>query len=233
MPILILIRHGENDWVGKRLAGRTPGVHLNEKGQVQAQKIAEALSKAPIKAVYSSPLERAMETAVPLAQALSLDVQPHPGLMEIDFGRWQGKTSKQMHRMKLWKTVSEQPSQAVFPEGESFVGAQQRLVAAVDEILLHHEKEDLIALVSHSDAIKLLVAHYLSLPLDNFQRLGVDTASISLVALGEGHPYLVNMNYVLGASFSFQKPEKKPRKGRGKSSGDKNGSSNPVEKSDQ
>ena len=84
MPVILLIRHGENDYVKKqRLAGRMAGVHLNQNGQKQAQALAETLGRAPIKAIYSSPLERAMETAAPLAQALGLPVQPRPGLIEV------------------------------------------------------------------------------------------------------------------------------------------------------
>src|SRR3954452_18283038 len=102
MTTILLIRHGENNMVGKRLAGRLPDVHLNDRGKQQAQQLAEALCKAPLKAIYSSPLERAVETAEPLAAELGLPVQIAPGLIELGYGDWQGKTLKQLSRLKLW-----------------------------------------------------------------------------------------------------------------------------------
>ncbi len=214
MPILLLIRHGSNDFVGKRLAGRLPGVHLNEKGRQQAEALAQALCNAPIKAIYSSPLERAAETAEPLAQALHLPVNLRPGLMEIDFGDWVGKTLGQMHRMKLWKTVQQAPSQARFPHGESFGEAQQRIVAELDAIVAGHEKDDLLACFSHSNSIKLALAHYLGLPLDNFQRLSIDTTSVSVVYLGgEYPPHVAHVNQVAHLALpDGKKPEKKAKK---------------------
>ena len=216
MTTLLLIRHGENNFVGKRLAGWLPGVHLNEKGRQQAEKIAQALTPAPIKAIYSSPLERAMETALPLSQALNLTIQTRPGLSEINFGQWQGKTIKQLSRLKLWKVVQQTPSQMRFPDGESFVEAQQRLVADVQAIVSAHDPKDWVACFSHSDAVRLIVTHFLSIPLDNFQRVSIDTASITVLHLGEhkGTPLvqLGAINYVPGLSFEPPKePEKKAK----------------------
>lgn len=91
MAIFLLIRHGENDWVGKKLAGRLPGVHLNKNGLTQAEELASSLRNLPIKAIYSSPLERAMETAQPLAEAKALEINICENLSEINFGNWQGK----------------------------------------------------------------------------------------------------------------------------------------------
>ena len=183
MPIFLLIRHGDNDYVGRRLAGHLPGVHLNEKGRQQAELIAKILCKAPIKAIYSSPLERAIETATPLAQALNLPVCIRPGLIEINFGRWQGKTGKQMRRLKLWKVVQETPSQMRFPDGESFVDAQERLRQEIEAIREAHDDKDLVVCFSHNDAISLVIAFYLGLPLDHFQRLSFGTASMTVLSL--------------------------------------------------
>lgn len=185
MPVLLLIRHGENDLVGKRLAGRMPGVHLNDRGRQQAERVALALEHAPIRAVYSSPLERAVETAAPLARLLGQEVQVRQGLIEIDFGAWQGFTGKQMRRARLWKAVQTAPSQVVFPQGESFSAAQARMAAEVSDIAASHEEKDLVAIYSHADSIRLTVAHFLGLPLDNFQRLSIDTASITVLMLGK------------------------------------------------
>jgi probable phosphoglycerate mutase len=201
MPIILLIRHGENNFVGKRLAGRLTGVHLNENGKKQAEAVAHALCEAPLKAIYSSPLERAVQTAEPLAAMLNLQIQIHPGFLEIDFGEWQGKTLKQLSRTKLWKTVQNKPSEFCFPGGETFTAAQERVVAALEEIKTISGKKDMVACFSHSDTIKLAVSHYLGMPLDAFQRVNIETASITALMLGEGSPFLLNVNHVLDRQF--------------------------------
>jgi probable phosphomutase (TIGR03848 family) len=220
MPVILLIRHGENSFVGKRLAGRLPGVHLNENGIKQAQAIAALLKEAPITAIYSSPLERAMETAQPLAEALNMPVQPCDGLLEVNFGQWQGKTIKQLGRLKLWKTVQEKPSEMRFPEGESFAEARERVVLAIEEIKANAGEKDIIACFSHSDTIRLAVSHYLAMPLDAFQRVSIDTASVSALFLGKDMPRVLNVNQVL--AFGFKKEEeKKGRKRRGQKTEDR------------
>ena len=121
MPTFLLIRHGENEYVAKgRLAGRLPGVHLNENGKKQAEIVAKAFAKAPIKAVYASPMERCMETAKPLAAVLDLKVVPSQGLIEVDFGKWQDKTLKQLQHRKLWKVVQANPSRMRVPRWRNF-----------------------------------------------------------------------------------------------------------------
>jgi probable phosphomutase (TIGR03848 family) len=213
MPIILLIRHGENNFVGKRLAGRLPGVHLNDNGFKQAQGVATALCEAPIKAIYSSPLERAMQTAKPLAAALNLEVQVHPGFIEVDFGDWQGKSIRQLARTKLWKIVQHKPSEFCFPGGETFVAAQQRVVSAIEEIKSSLGEKDMVACFSHSDTIKLAVSHFLAMPLDAFQRVNIDTASITALALGEGSPFLINVNHVINRQY---KPPAEKKNGRKK-----------------
>jgi len=195
MPSLLLIRHGEND-LAKRgvLAGRLPGVHLNEAGRKQAQELAEALGRLPIKAVYSSPLERALETAEPLARALRVGIQRDPGLIESNVGRWEGKSVRRLALSKYWRIVQRSPSRAGHPGGESFVETQTRVVSALEEICAKHKARDLIACVMHSDPIKLAVAHYIGLPLDHFQRLVCDPASVTLLALGPSSARLIWLN---------------------------------------
>jgi probable phosphoglycerate mutase len=202
MPIILLIRHAENEYVAKgRLAGRLPGVHLNEKGRKQAETLAKVLSRAPIKAIYASPLERCLETAQPLAEALELDVIPREGLLEIDFGDWQDKTLKQLRRRKLWKIVQGNPARMQFPGGETFANAQVRIANELEALSQTHRPKDLIACFSHSDLIRLAVAYYIGTPLDLFQRIAVSPASISTLHLGEHVTRVLNLNQTL--SFNF------------------------------
>lgn len=204
MTTLLLIRHGENDYVKKgRLAGRMPGVHLNEKGHKQAQALAGKLAGSPIKAVYSSPLERAVETAQPIAQALELSVIQRPGLLEVDFGDWQDQTLKSLRRLKLWKSVIFSPSRTTFPKGESFYKAQYRIVQEISQMLAEHDEKDWVVCVSHGDMIKLAVAYFIGLPLDMFQRFHIAPASITALSLNEMSSHLLTLNYDI--SFTLPK----------------------------
>ncbi len=210
MAIILLIRHGENDWVGKKLAGHLPGVHLNQTGINQANEVANLLAPLPIKAIYSSPLERARETAQPLAEIKKLEIDIREDLREINFGDWQGKSIKQLRRMKLWRTVQSQPSQMRFPNGESFPEAQHRLVSCIQKLAEEHQPEELIACFSHSDSIRLVVSHFLDIPLDSFQKINISTASISTLILTKEHVSLPFINMVDRNKFlsQFEKKEK-------------------------
>jgi probable phosphomutase (TIGR03848 family) len=211
MPTILLIRHGENEYVAKgRLAGRLPGVHLNENGHKQAAAVAEALKEAPIQAVYSSPMERCVETAQPLAEVLGLEVVPREGLLEIDFGEWQDKTLKSLRRRKLWKVVQGNPARMEFPGGETFANAQMRIVNDLEAIGKDHGPKDVIACFSHSDVIRLVVAYYIGTPLDLFQRIAVSPASISTIFLGEMGARVLNVNH--GTQISFPRPSQKTKK---------------------
>lgn len=195
MPTLLLIRHGENEYTRTgKLAGRLPGVHLNEKGREQAAALAEALKDVKLKAVYSSPLERALETAEPLAKAQGLAAQVRNELVETDVGDWQGKSLKRLSRLKVWKTLQEHPSRFRFPGGESIVEQQTRVVGALEAICQEAAAKDVVAVVGHADPIKLALAYYIGLPLDLFQRLLVGTASINTLAVGKEGAMLVNLN---------------------------------------
>ncbi len=195
MPTLLLIRHAENDFTRKgRLAGHLPDVHLNARGREQARQLAEALKHVPLRAIYASPLERALETAAPIAAAHRLEVQIEAGLLETHVGRWQGQPWRVLRRTKAWKIVQSAPSRFRFPDGETFYECQTRVVAALEVILSRHRPKDVLACVFHADPIKLAVAHYLGLPLDHFQRLACDTASVTLLALGETHARLLWLN---------------------------------------
>jgi probable phosphoglycerate mutase len=196
MTLLLLIRHGENDFVKtSKLAGRLPGIHLNEHGQRQAQALGEALKDVPLKAVYSSPLERAMETAMPIASARRLEIFQEPDLMDTDIGSWQGKSIKVLRLAKIWSVVQNAPSRFRFPDGESFVESQARYVSTLERILRkHHKPQDVVAVVFHADPIKLAVSHFLGLPLDNFQRLSADPGSLTALFVSESRANLIKLN---------------------------------------
>lgn len=196
MPLLLLIRHGENDYVKTgKMAGRIPGVRLNERGQKQAQALGEALRSIPLKAVYASPLERAMETAAPIAESHKLTIIQEPDLMDTHVGKWQGRSWKVLRLMKAWKIVQEAPSRFRFPEGESFPETQLRIVNVLERIVRKHNKpKDVVAVVFHADPIKLAVAHFLGMPLDQFQRLGCDTGSLTALHVNEIGAHLMKLN---------------------------------------
>ncbi|HKG53278.1 MAG TPA: histidine phosphatase family protein [Anaerolineales bacterium] len=196
MPLLLLIRHGENDFVKTgKLPGQSAGIHLNERGQKQAQALGEALKEVPIKAIYSSPLERAMETAAPIATSRQVEIIQEAGLMDANVGKWQGKSLKVLRLTNAWKVVQHSPSRFQFPEGESFIDLQTRIADTLEKIVRKHNKpKDIVAVVFHADPIKLAVAHFLGLPLDHFQRLSCDTGSVSALYVGEMGANLIKLN---------------------------------------
>ena len=195
MTVLLLIRHAQNEWVRTgKLAGWTPEIHLNDEGKKQAALLGQRLAEAKLQAVYSSPLERAVETAEAISQQhRDLEVQIHDGLGEVDFGDWQGKRLRKLARSRLWQVVQNYPSGAQFPNGESFRQMQFRVVNALEEIAGQHPRGT-IAAVAHSDVIKAVMAHYLGMHLDLFQRLIIAPASISIVALGRMGPRIFRLN---------------------------------------
>lgn len=184
MAIILLIRHGENDWVKEhRLAGWTPGVHLNEHGHTQARQLAERLAHLPIAAIYSSPLERCRETAEHLAATHNLPVGMLPEVGEVHYGDWQGAKIKELAAKPEWFTIQHYPGRFEFPRGESLRGVQARAVDALEQLARGAADDALIAVVSHADVIKLVLAHYLGVHIDLFQRIGLAPASVSVVAL--------------------------------------------------
>ncbi|MCC6148069.1 MAG: MSMEG_4193 family putative phosphomutase [Anaerolineaceae bacterium] len=209
MITLLLIRHGENDLVGKGLAGRLPAVHLNAKGREQAQTLADNLAGAPICAIYSSPLERAIETAQPLAERLGIGIKIRPELIEVDYGEWQGKTFKQLQRLKLWKTVQAHPAEVRFPNGESLTEAQMRAGKEIESLVQFHKSKDVIACFTHADVIRLSAAYFLGLNLDYFQRLSVFPASVTTLAFQEEMVRVLQLNQVFSLDWSEMKKGRK------------------------
>lgn len=195
MAIIVLLRHGENEWVKKhRLAGWIPGVHLNEKGHEQAQAAAERLAPLPVKAVYSSPVTRCLETADYVARVHNLDVVEVEDVGEVRYGKWEGKKIKKLAKKRLWHVVQHFPSRMRFPQGEALREVQFRAIQALERLSERHQDE-IIVVVSHADLIKLVLAHYLGVHIDLFQRIAVSPASVSVLALAEkGGVRVLRMN---------------------------------------
>lgn len=184
MTTILLVRHGENDWVKKhRLAGWIEGIHLNENGRQQATAAAERLASLPVKAIYSSPVLRCRETAEPIANTLNLPVTILDSVGEVRYGEWEGKKIKKLAKKKEWFTVQFYPSRMQFPGGESLRAVQMRGVEAIESLAQNHEDQDIIVVVSHADLIKLVLAYYLGVHIDLFQRLIISPASVSMLHL--------------------------------------------------
>jgi broad specificity phosphatase PhoE len=196
MPLLILMRHGDTDYVGKRLAGLLPNIHLNRRGRQQADALAHKLSDLPISAIYSSPIERAIETAEPLAKLKKLQVQILQPLIEINVGDWQGKSISGLQRLKHWHDIHELPARFTFPNGDNFSDKQKAVVSALKELVDNANSQAVIACVSHGDPIKLCLAYFLGLDLNNFQRIAVDPASASFIYFSGAQVRLGPINLV-------------------------------------
>jgi probable phosphoglycerate mutase len=193
MTTLLLVRHGHTDAAGKRLTGRAPGVHLNELGRGQAERLVERLDGVRVDAIVSSPLERCRETAAPLAKARGHAVDVKRAWIEVGYGEWAGRSISQLRRTKLWRLVMFAPSNVRFPGGESLLEVQGRAVDATFDIAARHARGTVVV-VSHADVIRLLVAHLAGMHADNLQRLSIDTASITAVSISDGFPRLLTVN---------------------------------------
>ena len=194
VSIIILVRHGHTPTTGKILPGRAKGLHLSELGKEQASKVATNLSMLEnVKAVYASPMERTLETAKPIASAFGLKVQRNRGLIEADFGKWTGRKLSDLRKLSDWEIVQKNPSLFRFPDGESFIEIQSRMVETITRISDKHRGEIVIA-VSHADTIKAFLTAMLGTPLDLFQRLHISPCSVSPVILGNGSPFVLAVN---------------------------------------
>jgi len=193
MTTLFLIRHGLTAVTGSRLYGRTPGIHLDERGRRQAAALVERFEGLRLTALYSSPLERCVETMEPLAEARGLEIRTSDALVEMDAGNWTGRTLPSLRRTKLWNTVQRNPSRFHFPGGESFVEAEARILDEIERIVLRHPRGR-VAVGTHGDLVRVLISHYTGAHLDQFQRVMAEPASVSVVHLGDGVPRILLVN---------------------------------------
>lgn len=193
MTTFYLVRHASNDLIGKAIAGRAPGVSLNRHGQREAEKIAVRLARKQIDIIFSSPLERAVETAVPLAKRCGLDIQIADALNEIDYGIWTRQKLEQLDPLPGWQRWNSFRSGARVPNGETMIEAQARIVTEVQRLRAKYPEQTL-ALFSHGDLVRAVLAYFLGVPLDLFQRIEIAPASISILQLSEFEPKIVCVN---------------------------------------
>jgi len=193
LTTLYLIRHAENDFMRQhKLAGWLPGIHLNDRGRAQAEALVPLFAGIRLEAICSSPLERTTETAAPLARAHGIAVQRRASLGETRYGRWEGQSISRLRRLKVWPQLQTTPSLVTVPDGESFREIQARIVGELERIIARHAGA--VACFSHADPIKLALAYYLGQPLDLFQRLTVEPASISTLLVQDGRVRVQSIN---------------------------------------
>jgi len=220
MTTVILLRHGRTTAnTGGVLAGWTPGVQLDETGAAQVAAVGERLAKVPLAAVVSSPLERCAQTAAAVVAGRDLPVQTDDRLGEARYGDWTGRTIKELAKEPLWRVVQQHPSAAVFPgdEGEGLAQTQARAVAAVRAWNARLGPEAVWLACSHGDVIKAILADALGLHLDQFQRIVVDPASISVVTYTDTRPFVVRVNDTGGDVSALIPPPRRKRRGKASS----------------
>ncbi len=196
---ILMVRHGQTPTTGKLLPGRAPGLHLADVGVQQAERAGERIAELEkVDAIYTSPMERARETAAPIGKAVGLRPKVVKGLVECDFGDWTGAELKKLMKLPEWRTVQKAPSTFRFPNGESFTEMQVRMVTTLDTLREQHPG-GLIVCVSHADTIKAAMAHALGTHLDLFQRIVISTCSISGIAWSTDGPVALTVNSTGGS----------------------------------
>lgn len=197
MSLVVLIRHAHSSANASGvLSGRRSGVHLSEIGRAQAQNLATRLGAIPVKTLRSSPLERCQETIAPWLKkhGASTELEIDNDLIEMDYGRWNGRKLRSLAKEPLWRTVQERPSRVFFPEGEGMAAMQERAMKAVFTALDAPGKGGHVLLLSHGDVLKAIVASSLGMHLDEFHRFVIDPASISILDFSHGKARLLLMN---------------------------------------
>jgi len=191
---VVLVRHGQTATTGKVLPGRAAGLDLSDVGRSQAERAAELLADGPgIAAVYTSPLERARQTAAPIAAALGQRAVVDKGLLECDFGEWTGERLSALMKKPEWTTVQRSPYTFRFPGGESFPEMQHRMTSALDRLRAAHSGGTIVC-VSHADPIKAAVASAIGTHLDLFQRIVISPCSLSVLSWSSFGPVVLSVN---------------------------------------
>src|SRR2546423_10446313 len=182
MTTFFLIRHASCDGLGQTLWGRTPGVCLNEKGKLEAQQLTERFRGTALHAIYSSPLERALQTAETIARELKLEVNKDPAFNEIDFGDWTGKSVDDLSSDEHWRRFNTVRSETRIPGGESFLEVQTRVVTELERLSVKHG-DARVGIVSHADVIKAAVAFFKATPIDLLHQFQISPCSVNVIEL--------------------------------------------------
>ena len=193
MTIILLIRHGDTEYMGETLAGRIDSP-LNAEGKEQSVRIADALKKIPIEAIYASPMIRTQQTALPLAKLLNLDINVNDSLNQVNFGDWQGLTFEELAQNPDWKTFQANPAIAKIPNGEDGFMVRERVSKAILEIAKQYSDDSVIACYSHGSIIRHAISHFIGLPLENHNQIRVAPASISTLSLINDQRILLHLN---------------------------------------
>ncbi|WP_114943942.1 histidine phosphatase family protein [Microvirga calopogonii] len=193
-----LVRHAIHDRVGTVLCGRMAGVHLGSAGRAQAERLAHRFADESVAGIYTSPLERALETAQPIASRLEQPFQVCDAISEIEFGRWSGMNFEALGRDPLWSSWNASRGTNRAPEGETMLEVQGRIVGAMERMRGRYV-DCSIVLVSHSDVIKAALLFYLGMPIDAYARIEVEPASVSTLVVGEWGSKLLRLNEVVAA----------------------------------
>ena len=193
MTTFYLVRHGACAGIGEKLWGRTAGVCLNEEGKRQAQQLGERFRDLALEAIYSSPLERALETGEAIARIARLDIKQTAAFNEIDFGDWNGKSLDELSGDTRWQRFNNQRSVANVPGGESFLAVQARVVTELEHLSQQH-MDGRVAIVSHADVIKAAVGYVAGTHIDLLQRIEISPCSVSVITTGAGGPRLLAVN---------------------------------------
>jgi probable phosphoglycerate mutase len=199
MTTFYLIRHGSNDFAGKTLVGRTPGIHLNDAGRAEVDRLADELAREPIQHLFSSPMERCRETAAPIAKRLNLEVQILDGLVEVEFGDWTGQEIAEMNSDELWRKWNTFRGGGRIPHGESIWEVQTRMVAAIEKLRRQFPNQ-MLALFSHGDPLRAAITYYLGMPIDFIHRLELSPASVSVLMIDDWTAKVQALNVRFGES---------------------------------
>ena len=193
MTTFLLIRHASCDGLGQTLWGRTPGIRLNHAGETQAQCLADRFKNMTLDAIYSSPLERALQTATVIAEGAKLDVRTCDAANEINFGEWTGKTFDELSGDERWRHFNNRRSLTMIPGGESFLEVQNRFVKELKTLALQHGRAH-VAIISHADVIRAAVAYFSAIPIDLVERFEISPCSVSVLALDKERASLLTVN---------------------------------------
>jgi broad specificity phosphatase PhoE len=193
MTIFFLIRHASCSGLGLTLWGRTANITLDLKGELQARSLAERFKEVALDAIYSSPMERALQTAEPLARNANLEVKESPALNEIDFGDWTGKTFEELSSDEVWRRFNTRRSVTTIPSGESFLEVQNRIVKELNALASRHANAR-VAIVTHADVIRAAIVSFCAIPVDLIERIEISPGSVSVVALDDESVTLLTIN---------------------------------------